>query len=76
MLSHFSHVRFFATLWTTARQAPLSMVILQARIQEWVAMPFSRGSSQLRDGTHVSFVNATWEALPRMSLKQAPPSLI
>jgi len=52
------------------------MVILQARIQEWVAMPFSRGSSQLRDGTHVSFVNATWEALPRMSLKQAPPSLI
>ena len=27
--------------------------IFQARIQEWVAMPFSRGSSQLRDPTHV-----------------------
>ena len=30
-------------------QAPLSMGILQARILEWVAMPSSRGSSQLRD---------------------------
>ena len=28
--------------------------ILQARILEWVAMPSSRGSSQPRDGTHVS----------------------
>ena len=28
--------------------------ILQARILEWVAMPSSRGSSQLRDRTHVS----------------------
>ena len=29
-------------------------VILQARILEWVAMPSSRGSSQLRDQTHAS----------------------
>ena len=28
--------------------------ILQARILEWVAIPFSRGSSQPRDRTHVS----------------------
>jgi len=28
--------------------------ILQARVLEWVAMPFSRGSSQPKDGTHVS----------------------
>ena len=28
--------------------------ILQARILEWVAMPFSRGSSQPRDQTQVS----------------------
>ena len=27
--------------------------ILQARILEWVAFPFSKGSSQLRDGTQV-----------------------
>ena len=30
------------------------MGILQARILEWVAMPSSRGSSQLRDRTQVS----------------------
>ena len=30
--------------------------ILQARILEWVAMPFSRGSSQPRDWTHVSCI--------------------
>ena len=29
-------------------------VILQARILEWVAFPFSRGSSRLRDQTQVS----------------------
>ena len=28
--------------------------ILQARILEWVAFPFSRGSSQSRDQTQVS----------------------
>ena len=31
-----------------ARQAPLSMGILQARILEWVAISFSQGSSQPR----------------------------
>ena len=30
--------------------------ILQARILEWVAFPFSRGSSQLRDQTQVSHI--------------------
>ena len=43
--------------------------ILQARILEWVAFPFSRGSSQPRDWTQVSLTAgrfftswATWEA--------------
>ena len=30
--------------------------ILQARILKWVAFPFSRGSSQLRDRTQVSLI--------------------
>ena len=30
--------------------------ILQARILEWVAIPFSRGASQLRDRTWVSCI--------------------
>ena len=37
MLSHFSHVQLFTTLWTVACQAPLSMGILQARI--WSGLP-------------------------------------
>ena len=37
------------TSWTVARHE-----ILQARILEWVAIPFSRGSSQPRDQTLVS----------------------
>ena len=42
------------TLWS----CPASSVhgILQARILEWVAIPFSRGSSQLRDQTQVSCI--------------------
>ena len=31
--------------------------ILQARILEWVAISYSRGSSQLKDQTHVSCVS-------------------
>ena len=42
-----SCVWFFATPWTVHG-------ILQARILEWVAFPFSRGSSQPRDGTQSS----------------------
>ena len=44
-----------ATLWTLAWQAPL-----QARILEWATMPFSRGSSWLRDWTQASYVS--WQA--------------
>ena len=42
--------------WSVARQAPLSMGILQARIPEWVAMPSFRGSSQPRGRTQVSHI--------------------
>ena len=49
-----SCVQLFAAPWIVARQAPLSMGILQARILEWVAMPSSRGSSWPRDPTQVS----------------------
>ena len=40
-----SCVQLFATPWVVARQPPLSMGILQARILEWLTMPCSRGSS-------------------------------
>ena len=40
--------------------------ILQARILEWVAMPFSKGSSRPRDRTHFSCVSciSRWVLLP------------
>ena len=45
-----SRVWLFATPWTVVHG------IFQARILEWVAFPFSRGASQLRDWTQVSHV--------------------
>ena len=38
MLSRFSHVWFFATLWTVAHQAPLSMGF--SRQEYWTGLPF------------------------------------
>ena len=68
-----SHVWLFATPWTVALQAPLSMGILQAKILERVAIFFSTGSSRFGEWTHISCVSctgrqilyhsATWEAL-------------
>ena len=52
----FSCIQLFATPWTVAHQATLSMEILQVRILEWVAMPSSRGSSQPRDSTEISCI--------------------
>ena len=62
----FSHVRLFATPWTVACQALLSMGILQARILEWVAMPSFRGSCLPRDLSQVS-------TLQVYSLPSEPP---
>ena len=39
LLSCFSHVRLFVTLWTVARQAPLSMGF--SRQEYWSGLPFS-----------------------------------
>ena len=56
MLSHFSCVQLFSTLYCSL---PGSSVhgILQARRLEWVAMPFSRRPSRTRDQTYVSYVS-------------------
>ena len=37
MLSHFSHVRLFVTLWTIAHQVPLSMGF--SRQEYWSGLP-------------------------------------
>ena len=69
LLSHFSCVGLFVTLWSVACQASLYMGILQAKVLEWVAMPSSRGASRPRDQTQVScsscsvggFCTAYWD---------------
>ena len=50
-----SRVRLFAAV---DYSPPSSSIhgILQARILEWVAVSFSRGSSRPRDGTQVSHI--------------------
>ena len=60
MPSHFSRVQLFATLWTIACQAPLSMAC--SRQDYWRTVPFSRGSSRPRDQTWVSSIAGTREA--------------
>ena len=52
VLSHFSCVRLLLTLWAFA--ARLLCPLTEARILEWVANPFSRGSSWHREWAQVS----------------------
>ena len=61
------------TLWAAARQAPLSLGIVQARILAWVAMPSSMVSSlpRIEPESLMSIelsrrfftTSATWEAI-------------
>ena len=62
MLSRFSHVQLFVTLWTTARQAPPAKKFSRQE-WEWVAMPSSRGSSQPSFTCQCKFftTSTTWE---------------
>ena len=52
-----SHVQLFATPWTVAYQALLSMEISWPRILEQLATSFSRGSSWPKDWTCVSLTS-------------------
>ena len=49
--------------------------IFQARILEWVAISFSRGSSQPRDGTRVLHIAGFTIWAPREAVKCLPPVL-
>ena len=51
-----SHVWLFVTSWAIACQAPLFMGLFLARILEWVAISFSKGSSWKRDPNHISLI--------------------
>ena len=73
VISHFSHVQLFVTLWTIDHQTLLSMGFSMQEILEWIAIlsfrgssisriePFSLASPTLADGFFTT--SATWEAL-------------
>ena len=68
----------FASPWTVAHQAPLSMGLPTQ--EYWSELP-PRGSSRLRDRTDVSCIGrwvlyhwATWEALEYIKLSERNPS--
>ena len=83
----FNHVRLFATPWTVARQAPLSMGF--SRQEYWSGLPFpppgdlpdpgiepaSLTSPVLAAGFFTT--SATWEAplVPQPGVKPVPPAL-
>ena len=57
LLSCFSHVQLFMTLWTVARQAPPSMGFFRQEYWSGLPCPFSRESSQPRDQACVSYIS-------------------
>ena len=60
------------TLWTAAHQVPLSVEFSRWEILEWVAIPFSRGSSQPRNQTHISCVSCMQtDSLPPVPLGES-----
>ena len=64
MLSCFSCVQLFVTLWPQTTRLLCPWGILQARILEWVAIPSSRVSSQPRDQTCVPHISGIgWQVL-------------
>ena len=72
-----SCVRLVTTPWTAAHQAPPSMGFSRqeywsrlARILEWVAISFSRGSSRPRDRTQVSHIAIQGEDLDKSAVRK------
>ena len=73
-MKSFSHVQLFVTPWAVAYQAPPSMGFSRTEYCSGYAMASSRGFSQSRDRTFISYVSctggATWEVkLPCIELK-------
>ena len=68
-LAHFWPRKSLSRVWLFAR----SHGILQARILEWGALPFSRGSSQPGDGTQASRIAGdSLAAEPEAGHREAP----
>ena len=67
VLSCFSHVQLFATLWTVARQAPLSMGF--SRQEYWSRLPFASPGDLPNPGIEPGSPALQTDALPSESLE-------
>ena len=74
MLSCFSCIWFFATIWTPLPPGSSVHGILRTRILEWVAMPSSRRSSQARGSSDLGLPHCR-QVLYRMSHQGSPHGL-
>ena len=63
LFSHSATSNSFMTPWAVAHRAPLSMGFPKQEILQWVAISFSRGPSQPRDQTRVSWIAGRFFAI-------------
>ena len=79
MLSHFSHVQLFATIWTISRQTPLSIGF--PRQEHWSGLPCPSPGDLPNPGIELTplmspalasrffTTNANWEALQNLAFE-------
>ena len=70
MLSHFSHVQLFATPWTVALQAPLSMQF--SRQKYWSGLPFHSPGDLPNPGIVPRFPELQEDFLPLIKWQPTP----
>ena len=75
MLSHFSHVRLFATPWTVARQVPLSMGFSGAKYWSGVDCHFLLQGIILTQGSNSHLLHWQVDSLP-LNYQRSPMVLI
>ena len=73
LLSHFSHVRLFATPWIVACQAPLSVGF--PRQENWSGLPFPPPVTECEVSEVKSLSHVRLFATPWTVAYQAPPSM-
>ena len=74
VLSHFSCVRLFATLWTVVRQAPLTMGF--SRQEYWSGLPFPSPGDLPNPGSNTHLLCLLrWQAGPAHLMPPGKPSL-
>ena len=66
MLSHFNHVRLFATLWTVACEAPLSVGF--SRQEYWSELPCPPPGDLLDPGIQPMSLRSTCIGIPECHL--------